>query len=128
MTMWHSAVLPFHTTDAATSLGRLPSPEALREAPADEIPALLAKLAALQAVLLARLIQSEAGRTPAPQPMQDELLTAEQVAPRLHVTKAWVYKNWKRKLRAFARPISPGLLRFSKMGLERYLANLKAGG
>lgn len=105
----------------------LPSLDAMADVARADIPAVFAHLAGLQAALLLRLVQEPVVQ-PATIQEKDELLTVEQVAQRLQVAPAWIYKNWKRKLRACARPMSSHILRFSSAGLERYLANLRGGG
>jgi len=88
-----------------------------------EIPALLAHLAGVQVVLLARLVSAGNGngavvKAPAE---PDKLLTAEEAAPILGVTPRWLYRH-ARQL-PFARRLSRKALRFSDAGLRRYMAS-----
>lgn len=88
----------------------------------DELPALIGEVEALKAALWARL---QAAPGPAPTPTSqgktsgpDELLTADQAAQRLGVSKRWVYR--KADTLPFTRRLDTGTLRFSARGLERW--------
>jgi predicted DNA-binding transcriptional regulator AlpA len=50
---------------------------------------------------------------------EDRLLTINQVAQRLAVSKDWIYRNGKRL--AFTRKLGPKIVRFSEIGLEKWL-------
>jgi excisionase family DNA binding protein len=90
-------------------------------APAD-VPALLGAVAELEARLWVRL------QTPTVAPSlpsrggngngADRLLTVDETAKRLGVSRRWVYRRADEL--PFARRIAGGLLRFSERGLERY--------
>jgi excisionase family DNA binding protein len=49
----------------------------------------------------------------------DRLLTIDQVAQRLAVSKDWVYRNGKRL--TFTRKLGPKMVRFSETGLQKWL-------
>jgi excisionase family DNA binding protein len=50
---------------------------------------------------------------------EDRLLTIEQAAQTLSVSKDWVYRNAKRF--AFTRKVGPKMVRFSETGLQKWL-------
>ena len=88
-----------------------------------EIPALLAQLAGVQVALLARLVNAGNGNgaegKASAEP--DKLLTAEEAAPILGVTPRWLYRHAGRL--PFARRLSRKALRFSEVGVQRYMAS-----
>jgi hypothetical protein len=108
-----------HVDDAAGAPGGRAS------LPPHLIPALVAKLAseqvalsAVQGLLTARLLN--AGGASAREDVADRLLTAEEVAATLEVTKRWVQRRARRL--PFARRISDHAIRYSEAGLKRWLA------
>jgi predicted DNA-binding transcriptional regulator AlpA len=97
-------------------------PSRIESVQPDALPALIGEAEALRAKLWARL-QASAAPTPAPAPVReiggpDTLLTAEQAAERLGVDRRWIYRH--ADTLPFARKLSPGTLRFSARGLERW--------
>jgi excisionase family DNA binding protein len=50
---------------------------------------------------------------------EDRLLTIDQVAQRLSVSKDWVYRNGKRL--TFTRKLGPKMVRFSETGLQKWV-------
>ena len=50
---------------------------------------------------------------------EDRLLTIDQVAQRLSVSRDWVYRHGKRL--SFTRKLGPKLVRFSESGLQKWL-------
>jgi excisionase family DNA binding protein len=52
---------------------------------------------------------------------EDRLLTIDQVAQRLAVSKDWVYRNGSRL--TFTRKLGPKMVRFSETGLQKWLEN-----
>jgi len=95
----------------------------------DRIPALVVELAseqsalsALQGALTARLLVSQASATLQENP-GERLLTAEEVATTLGVTKRWVQRRARRL--PFARRISDHAIRYSESGLKRWMSNRK---
>jgi len=57
-----------------------------------------------------------------PAPVEDRLLTAQEVAVRVHTNAKWVYRAAAAGRLPFARHLSPGVLRFSDVGLRQWLA------
>jgi predicted DNA-binding transcriptional regulator AlpA len=103
----------------------LETPERASEVPLEQIPALVAKVAseqaalsAIQGVLTARLLVTPTSHDSGADP--DRLLTAEEVAHLLGVTKRWVQRRARRL--PFARQISVRSVRYSESGLRRWLA------
>jgi len=84
-----------------------------QSAPADQLPALAGRLAAIQTVILLRLI------TPQPAAQSgDHLLDAEETARRLAQSSEWVYRH-AQQLGARRNGRS---LRFSAAALDKYIA------
>ena len=93
----------------------------------DQIPTLVAELAseqatlsALQGLLTTRLLAARENSA-TPSESADHLLTAEQVAIILGVTKRWVERRARRL--PFARRLSAHAVRYSESGLKRWMAN-----
>ena len=112
------------TTSSVASL--IANPSTASQVSTHQIPALVAELAseqatlsALQGVLTARLLASHdhAETTES----ADRLLTAEQVATILGVTKRWVERRARRL--PFARRLSAHAVRYSEGGLRRWMSN-----
>jgi len=104
----------------------LETPERVSEVPLEQIPALVAEVAseqaalsAIQGVLTARLLVTPAAHDSSAD--VDRLLTAEEVAHLLGVTKRWVQRRAKRL--PFARRISVRSVRYSEAGLRRWMTN-----
>jgi predicted DNA-binding transcriptional regulator AlpA len=102
------------------------NPSTASEVPIHQIPALVAKLAsaqatlsALQGVLTARMLASHDNA--ATEEPADRLLTAEQAAAILGVTKRWVQRRARRL--PFARRLSAHAVRYSESGLRRWMSN-----
>ncbi len=94
--------------------------------PLEQIPALVAKVAseqaalsAVQGVLTARLLVTPAVHDSGAD--AERLLTAEEVAHLLGVTKRWVQRRARRL--PFARRISVRSVRYSEAGLRRWMTN-----
>ena len=100
------------------SAGRvlLPPVEAIDQAPVDDLPVLIAELAALQARAAMRL-----RRDPPPAPEDDELLTIAEAAARLKLSKDWLRR---RPDLPFVVKLSEGVVRYSSRRLEAYLARV----
>jgi predicted DNA-binding transcriptional regulator AlpA len=99
----------------------LPNHERLNTLPPEEIPALLAQLAAIQSILAARLVATpiSAAAPSSHQPEEsNQLLTAEDAAKILRVTPRWLYRHANRL--PFTRRLSRKCLRFSEAGLRRW--------
>jgi predicted DNA-binding transcriptional regulator AlpA len=90
--------------------------------PADQIPAVLCALAALQGALAARLIVTLEAATDvsASDKDHDSLLTVAETAERLRRSPKWVYRRVKTL--PFARCLGPRSWVFSQRGLEKWLA------
>lgn len=58
-----------------------------------------------------------------PRPTPERLLSVEDAAIRLGVTKRWLYRNAKRL--PFTRKLTRRTLRFHEAGLERYIREKK---
>jgi predicted DNA-binding transcriptional regulator AlpA len=102
----------------------LEAPEKAAAVSPSQVPAILGQLAELQAIFLARLVNRN-GSHPAPGPAEpDRLLTADEAAPIIGMTPRWLYRH-ARQL-PFARRLSRKALRFSEVGLRRYLASRRA--
>ena len=88
---------------------------AVQQASVGHCPEMLGELERLKASLWLRMTIGTGKPTPSE---PDTLLTAEEVAERLHVTKGYVYRN----ARSYPFMIRQGrYVRFSSHGLEQYL-------
>jgi hypothetical protein len=92
----------------------LPPVEAIDQAPVEELPALIAELAALQTRAAMRL-----RRDPAPATEEDQLLTIAEAAARLKLSKDWLRR---RPDLPFVVKLSEGVVRYSRRRLDAYLA------
>ncbi len=119
------------STDLATLAA---DPSRVAHVAPEVVPALLGELESLRVLLWARL----QAPTPAPgrrsarqqgnaEPAagEERLLTADQVAARLGVSRRWVYR--KAGALPFTRRLSCGTLRFSERGLERWKEKRRGG-
>jgi predicted DNA-binding transcriptional regulator AlpA len=96
-------------------------PERAVEVRVEEVPGLLARLASLQAVLLSRLLAPQNHAASPRSPAEpDRLLTAGEAAPILGTSERWLYRHAKQL--PFSRRLSRKALRFSEVGLRRYMA------
>ena len=94
--------------------------------PLEQIPSILARVAAIQSVLTARLLAIPTGSaTSEPKSATtDQLLTAEDAAVILRVTPRWLYRHANRL--PFTRRLSRKCLRFSEAGLRRWQTSKRA--
>lgn len=92
----------------------LPSVEAIDQAAVEHLPAVIAELAALQIRAAMRLRQEPASATD-----EEQLLTIEEAAARLAVTKDWLRR---RPDLPFIVRLSDGVVRYSARRLTSYLA------
>jgi predicted DNA-binding transcriptional regulator AlpA len=83
-----------------------------------ELASKQAALSAIQGVLTARLLVTPAER--ASDDGGDRLLSAEEVASMLGVTKRWVQRRARRL--PFSRRISVRSVRYSEAGLKRWMS------
>jgi hypothetical protein len=96
----------------------LPEPEAIDGLPVETLPGLIAQLAALQARAAMRLRRES---TPA---VDDEvLLTIEDAAARLAVSKDWLRR---RPALPFVVKLSEGVVRYSSRRLTAYIVRQSA--
>jgi excisionase family DNA binding protein len=86
--------------------------------PAEKIPAMLAQLAAIQGSLAARLLANgNVNNQPA---APAKLLTVEEAADRIGVSKDFLYRN--QKTLPFVVHVGRAL-RFSESGIEKWIRN-----
>ncbi len=98
----------------------LETPAKVAELSSEELPVLLAQVAALQSNLAARLLKHPARPT---DPLKiestpDRWLNANEAAPLLGVTPRWLYRHWKQL--PFARKLSRKVLQFSENGIRHH--------
>jgi predicted DNA-binding transcriptional regulator AlpA len=105
------------------------NPSSVAGVPVDRIPSLVVELAseqsvlsALQGALSARLLVSQLSAATR-ESSGERLLTAEEVATVLGVTRRWVQRRARRL--PFARRISDHAIRYSECGLKRWMSNRK---
>lgn len=108
-------------------LSLLQQPDRVGEIPEDVIPALLGELEALRVRLLARLLAAhQPPRTSdLSQSPPDRLLTTDEAAELLNVTPKWLARHASQL--PFTRRLSRKALRFSEVGLRRWLATRSHG-
>ena len=70
--------------------------------------------------LLRRILREEIVSLKADLSVEDRLLEAEQAAKLLSVSEDWLYRH--AKLLPFTRKLGPKMLRFSALGIQKYLA------
>jgi predicted DNA-binding transcriptional regulator AlpA len=103
----------------------LANPACAAEVPVHQIPAVVAKLTSEQAGLLAILAMLTTRLLVPPSPATDQtsdrLLTADEVAEALGVTRRWVQRRARRL--PFARRLSEHAVRYSESGLRRWMEN-----
>jgi predicted DNA-binding transcriptional regulator AlpA len=89
----------------------------------DELPSLLAQIAALLGTLSARLLTIQRGARRGTQSDKDSLLTVTETAQRLNTSPDWLYRHASKL--PFTVRLAPKQLRFSSQGIERYLQRRK---
>jgi predicted DNA-binding transcriptional regulator AlpA len=99
----------------------LADPSRIARAPVQQLPALLtevasvqSRLAAVEGAVAARLLAAGA-----PQAQPDRLLTIDEAAEQLGVTKDWLRR---RSTLPFVVKLSDGVVRFSAAGIARFIA------
>lgn len=75
--------------------------------------------------LLRRIIREEIGTLKTEVNDQDHLLDADEAAKILSVSEDWLYRHAKKL--PFTRKLGPKMLRFSSLGIQKYLATRKLG-
>ena|SRR5437773_11313341 len=88
--------------------------------PPEHIPVALCQLGAVQGLLAARLAATASGRRTDSSPREDRLLNIAEAAAKLAVKTGWLYRN--ADLLPFTVRPTPRRLRFSLIGIERYIA------
>ena len=71
--------------------------------------------------LLRRIVRQELQSLRTELNEQDHLLEAPEAAKLLSVSEDWLYRNAKKL--PFARKLGPKMLRFSTVGIQKYLAS-----
>jgi len=90
----------------------LPAPDAVDALRPDQLPVVVAHLAALELRIAARLADELS--------TSEDLVTAAEAARLLGMSLDWVYRNAKDL--PFTRRVGPRTLKFSNAGIRRYLA------
>jgi predicted DNA-binding transcriptional regulator AlpA len=100
----------------------LRDPTRLPQVPSNRIPGLVGLVRVFEAKLLWGELRPLAAPTPSvrPEESSDRLLTPQEAAQMLGVTRTWLYRR-SHKL-PFTRRLSRKILRFSEAGIRRYLA------
>jgi len=73
--------------------------------------------------LIRRIIREEIGSLKTDATAEDRLLEAGDAAKLLSVSEDWLYRHAKKL--PFARKLGPKMLRFSSIGIQKYLATRK---
>ena len=84
--------------------------------PVDQIPIVIGELEKLKAALWARLVVPTSASNNGG---EDHLLTLDQAAERLGTSRDWLRRQ---KMLPFRVEVSPGQVRYSTLGLERFIA------
>lgn len=100
-------------------------PDLVAALPQAEVPALLGELEAVRVRLLARLFCRPYDPSQRDDDPEDELLTPTATAKQLGVTVKWLYRNRHRL--PFSRQLSRKAIRFSSLGVARWLAQQEHG-
>jgi predicted DNA-binding transcriptional regulator AlpA len=72
---------------------------------------------------LRRIVREEIGSLKDDASAEDRLVEAEEAAKLLSVSSDWVYRNAKNL--PFTRKLGPKMLRFSAIGIQKYIATRK---
>ena len=106
-----------HVAEPIDLAALVEDPTRVATVPPARIPALLSQLSALQGAMAARLISADRDEAVS---NEDTLLTVDQAAERLGVSKDWLF----RRSRTLPFVVRLGRhLRFSNRGIDRYLRN-----
>lgn len=108
------------TLDQLSTL--LADPTRTENIPHSNLPAILGQVEQLRATLWSQLVrppEREIERPDPPKVKQNQLLTADEAAERLGVTRNWMYR--RADSLPFTRRIGKRTLRFSETGIERWL-------
>jgi predicted DNA-binding transcriptional regulator AlpA len=90
----------------------------IENAAVTSLPMVIAELASLQARAVARMLRQQNGSLARAERTEDVLVSADEAAHRLGVSRFWIYRNWKHL--PFARRVGRRALRFSSHGIARY--------
>jgi predicted DNA-binding transcriptional regulator AlpA len=85
----------------------------------EELPSVLARVAALLGTLSAQLLTTQGHTHCEAQSAEDRLLTVTEAAQRLSTTPDWLYRHASKL--PFTVRLTPKQLRFSLRGIEKYL-------
>jgi predicted DNA-binding transcriptional regulator AlpA len=103
----------------------LTNPAVAVDIPLHQVPSIVAELTSQQAAILTVLgmltTRIVVQQQPVPPETGDRLLTADEVAEALGVTKRWVQRRARRL--PFARRLSEHAVRYSECGLRRWMEN-----
>ena len=72
---------------------------------------------------LRKIVREEVTQLAREASQQDRLLDAEEAARLLSVSEDWLYRHAKKL--PFTRKLGPKMLRFSSIGIQKYLATRK---
>ncbi len=118
--------VPLDSTDVAMGsreqlVHLLEAPEGIAEIVPTDVPRLLGELETLRVQLIVRLLGGNTGASVDRdnQEVADRLLTVDDAAAVLCVTPRWLYRRSKRL--PFAQRLSGKVLRFSEIGLQKWL-------
>ncbi len=89
----------------------------------EELPSLLAQVAALLGTLSAQLLTTQRYGRRESQSVEDNLLTVTEAAERLNTSPDWLYRHASSL--PFTVRLAPKQLRFSSQGIEKYLQRRK---
>jgi len=95
------------------------------DVPPEDVRPMLMQAAVVQSALAANLAAISPDLGSKPEDTEDHLLTAEEAAAILNVKPRWLYARAKKL--PFSRRISRKCLRFSKIGISRYLSREAKG-
>jgi predicted DNA-binding transcriptional regulator AlpA len=109
---WHEAT----TASVRGTLATLTA-DAIAAVPLEDIPAVIGELERLKLALSARLA---AGTAPSTSENGDTLLDVDEAARLTGMSPDWLYRNWQDI--PGARKLSPRALRFSRKGVEKWIA------
>ena len=122
---WSPRAVPMSIELRVSLDSLLADPSRATQVPREEAVALLVELATLQVALLTAASRpSTVVHREAERPEQDRMLDVGEAAGMLGVTKRWVYRHGKQL--PFTRPISRKIVRYSKVGIQRWLASRRA--
>ena len=93
----------------------------LEQTPSEDLPEVCGVLERIKSHLWIRMLNSKPKVGQAPVPVADKMLTAQEAALILGTKPNFLYKNSKSL--PFARKLSRKCLRFSELGLRKWMAS-----